>query len=321
MKFHYHLLINQASGGGNGKKTSTKLIELLEKRSYSFTSYFTEYPNHELEIVENLATDILFPWQEEFTDTLDCYPLLIVIGGDGTLHQVVNQLKQMDQKLPIAYIPAGSGNDFARGVGLSREVEKAFRQIIKTQEPRSINVLAYEEKIQETTGISVNNVGIGLDAAIVEHTNQSVTKKNLNKYNLGSLTYISSVFHVLFKQKGFPILVECNGQTYSYKKAFLCTTTNHPYFGGGVAIAPMADAAKPVLDLVLVERLSMFKIAWLIFLLMRKKHATSRYYHHHSASKLRIISTTPQYMQADGEALGEGSYDISYSIQSQLFWF
>ncbi len=54
------------------------------------------------------------------------YPLLVVIGGDGTLHQVVSELQLEQQQIPVAYIPAGSGNDFARSIELPREPEKHF---------------------------------------------------------------------------------------------------------------------------------------------------------------------------------------------------
>jgi YegS/Rv2252/BmrU family lipid kinase len=318
MTFHYYLLVNPAAGGGNGKRISEQLVSLMNKHNYLFTTYLTQYPNHELEIVADLATNSLRPFESK--ESNEPFPLLIVVGGDGTLHQVINQLKMMAIELPIAYIPAGSGNDFARGIGLSRDAEQDFQRIIQTTQPRKINILTYEEAIQEQMGISVNNVGIGLDAAIVHRTNHSTTKENLNKYNLGSLSYIASVLHVLFKQKGFPILVEANGQTYQYDKAFLCTTTNHPYFGGGVPLAPMAAIEKATLDFVVVERIPLYKIFWLIFLLFRKKHHLSKYYHHLSCTKLRIVSPTPQFSQADGEELGKGPYDISLTLTQQLFW-
>jgi diacylglycerol kinase family enzyme len=100
----------------------------------------------------------------------------------------------------------------------------------------------------------------------------------------------------------------------------LCTTTNHPYFGGGVAIAPTASVREKKFDFVLVERVSIFKIFWLIGLLMRKKHMNSRYFHHLSTSKLRIISTVPQHGQEDGEEMGQRPFDITFTTANQLFW-
>ncbi|MDT2755985.1 diacylglycerol kinase family lipid kinase [Enterococcus asini] len=320
MNFHFHLLINQASGSGQGKKVGDKIIALLEDKKFAHTIHLSQYPGHERKIARDLAQHTLVPWDEDQKLT-DPYPLLLVIGGDGTLHQVINEFYQLNCDVPVAYIPGGSGNDFARGIGLSLKPEQAFWQIVKAKKPQSINTLVYDEMIQAETGVAVNNVGIGLDAAIVATTNDSTAKKKLNKYNLGSLSYISSILKLLFTQKGFPILVETNGNQYSFEKAFLCTTTNHPYFGGGVAIAPMAQAEKRSLDLVVVERIPMYKLFWLIIKLARKKHTTSKYFHHFTSSRLRIVSTLPQYGQADGEVLSRRPFDITFTTRNQWIWY
>ncbi|WP_280739204.1 MULTISPECIES: YegS/Rv2252/BmrU family lipid kinase [unclassified Enterococcus] len=323
MNFHYHLLVNPASGSGTGEKAAKKIIALLDKNHCQYTLYLTEVAGDETKIASQLAEETLVPWQENTAADYEekAYPLLVVLGGDGTLHEVLNCFYQLAVKFPIAYIPAGSGNDFARGVGLSKEPEQAFWHLFKTKEPRNLNVLAYQDAMQEESGLTFNNFGIGLDAAVVAAANQSATKKHLNKFKLGSLSYMAQIFKILFTQKGFPILVDVNGQKVNFKKTFLCTTTNHPYFGGGIAIAPMADVNKETFELVVVERVALFKIFWLVILLLRKKHVNSKYYHHFSAKKMRIISTVPQYGQADGETIQPQPFDIQFTLAKQLFWF
>lgn len=323
MKFHYILLINQVSGNGNGKKTGAIIQNLLDEQKMSYESYYTEYAGHEAELAKELANSKLIGWNAEIkSDYADkLYPLLVVIGGDGTLHQVLNQFYRMDKEIPVSYIPGGSGNDFARGINLPKDPQKAFWAIQRAKEPQIINTLTYEEKIQTETGLAINNIGIGLDAAIVAATNDSMTKKTLNKYNLGSFAYIASIVKVLFTQKGFPILLEVNGEEFTFKKAFLCTTTNHPYFGGGVAIAPMAKATVSDIDLVVVERISMIKIFGLIIRLITNKLTTSKHYHHFTGHKLRIVSTVPEYGQADGEVMGLRPFDITFSTRPQLIWY
>lgn len=324
MKFHFHVLINQASGSGRGQKVGEKITALLEDKKFPHTVYFTNHAGHERELVRNLVyNEVLIPWDSEnqVTDEERLFPLLMVIGGDGTLHQVLNELYRLNTDIPVSYIPGGSGNDFARGIGLSRQPEKAFWQIVQAQEPQAVNNLVYDEKIQEETGVVINNVGIGLDAAIVNATNDSLTKQQLNKYNLGSLAYIISIVKVLFTQRGFPIRVEVNGAAHAFNKAFLCTTTNHPYFGGGVAIAPMAKADKANIDLVVIERINMFKIFWLIIKLIRKTHTNSKHFHHFNSSKIRIVSTVPEYGQADGEVMGKRPFDITFTTKRQWIWY
>ncbi|KAF1296400.1 diacylglycerol kinase [Enterococcus sp. JM4C] len=323
MQFHYHFLINPTAGSGSAEKIVARIIDIASTRGFPYTTYYTQFAGHEQQIAQDLAKETLIPWKADNLSELDedtTFPLLVVIGGDGTLHQVVNAFYHLAVEIPVAYVPAGSGNDFARGIGLPKEAEKAFWQIVKTPFPREVSLIAYDEKIQEERGVVMNNVGIGLDAAIVHATNDSATKKRLNKYNLGSLAYIASIIKVLFMQKGFPIMVDINGQQKNFAKAFLCTTTNHPYFGGGVAIAPTANAEKNQLDFVLVERINLFKIFWLIILLLQKKQMNSKYFHHFTANKLRIVSTMPQYGQADGEVMGSRSFDIYFSMKKQWIW-
>lgn len=319
MKKHFYLVINGNAGGGTGQKAAEKIIKQLQIANIDYTTFYTDYAGHETEIVQKLAQETLMPWGEDLANEI--FPLLVVLGGDGTLHSVINAMQDFDSKIPIGYIPCGSGNDFARGVGIDRQAEKAFVQLLKAESPQEIQVITYIESVHDEAGLAVNNIGIGLDAAIVHAANTSASKNTLNKFNMGSLSYIFSILKVLFTQKGFPILVEMNGKKLEFDRAFLCTVTNHPYFGGGVPIAPVADPRKPVLDFVLVERVSIFKIFWLIILLMRKKHMNSKYFYHFQSSKFRIVSTIPQYVHADGEILGKKSTDISFGTQTRTFWF
>ncbi|WP_086349157.1 diacylglycerol/lipid kinase family protein [Candidatus Enterococcus clewellii] len=319
MEKHLYLIINKEAGSGNGKKVADKLEKQLALLSVKHTIFYTEYAGHERLIVQQLAVETLVPWQE--AQEHDLFPLLVIMGGDGTLHSAVNALYEIDPTIPVGYLPCGSGNDFARGTGIERQLEKGLSQILRAEEPQIIQVIRYEDAVQNEKGFAVNNVGIGLDAAIVQAANTSKTKQTLNKFNMGSLSYLFSILKVLFTQKGFPILVDINGKSMEVSRAFLCTVTNHPYFGGGVAIAPTADPRKPIFDLVLVERINIFKIFWLIYLLSRKKHMESKNFHHYQTSKLRIVSTIPEYVHADGEILGEQNLDITFTIHEGLFWF
>ena len=73
---------------------------------------------------------------------------MIIVGGDGTLHQVLDTFYQMEVEFPVAYIPAGSGNDFARGAGLPK-IPKGLQLILAAQSPEKVHIMAYEEKISE----------------------------------------------------------------------------------------------------------------------------------------------------------------------------
>lgn len=320
MDFHYHLLINPAAGSGNAKKTAAIVIDLLDQGDYTYTPYYTNFAGEEKEIVIRIAP-LLTPWQKDLVLKDEAFHLLIVIGGDGTLHEVVNHFYLTGLEFPVSYIPAGSGNDFARGIGLKRDPKKALEQILSAKEPQAINVLTYEEKIGEEYGLVLNNVGIGFDAFIVATTNASQSKKVLNKYHLGSASYLFYLVEALLKQKTFPTLVEMNGQCYDFDRTYLCTTTNIPYFGGGIPIAPMANPRKETIDLVIVEKPNIFAIMRFLLQLIFKRHTKNKHYQHFTSSKIRIVSVGPQEGQADGEALGNRSYDLNFATSNQLIWY
>ena len=199
MNIHYYLIINEQASSGNGRKVARKVIQQLKQQELKYTALYTDYAGHE-KLTKELAETTLLPWSEDLD--VSTFPILVVLGGDGTLHNVINSLLPYDSTIPLSYIPCGSGNDFARGVGLSRNIDKALHQILRTRRPKEIQTIHYVEANQEEIGLATNNVGLGLDAAIVEKpTNRH--QKALNKFKLGSLSYISSIIHVFLDKKAF----------------------------------------------------------------------------------------------------------------------
>ncbi|SKA14516.1 lipid kinase, YegS/Rv2252/BmrU family [Pilibacter termitis] len=315
----YHIIINTNAGSGNGKRIGEELLQYLDEKNVLYTAYFTHFAGEEVEITERLAEKgELREWQGEEEN----FPLLVVLGGDGTLHQVLNALDKTSKKIPVAYIPAGSGNDFARGVGIVRnDTKKAFEQIVQAKKPQKIQVLRYFERVKQEKGVAVNNFGVGIDAAIVASTNQSVSKKALNKYKLGSFSYIFSILKVLFTQKSYPAEVIADGKKHEFPNTFLATVTNHAYFGGGVSICPPADVRSEKVDLVLIEKENWLVIFWLLSLIFRGKHLKSKYVHHFKCETLQLEAKEEQFGQIDGETVKPRKFALNFVSESRLFWF
>lgn len=320
MELFYHLLVNPNSGGGQGRIAGEQVIQYLKAAKLPYSARFTTHPDHERRLIQEMAVHDLKTFDEKMSPE-EVYPLLVVIGGDGTIHQVVNELYRLNKQIPIAYIPAGSGNDFARGLGLTREPITIMKQIIQNKQPKECSIIYYNEGIYQEEGLALNNIGIGLDAAIVYETNHSKIKGLLQKFNLHSFSYLSSIIRTLMKQRPFPILVEANGKQYSYPKTYLCTTSNHPYFGGGVPIAPNASVHNEKVDLVVIEKPSWLLVPWIAFNIFRKTHLNKKFCHYFQANKIKIVSTIAEHGQADGEEMGERSFDITFTIKKQLFWY
>ncbi|APB31885.1 diacylglycerol/lipid kinase family protein [Vagococcus teuberi] len=314
-KLVLHLLVNQHAGSGRGARQYKEVKKQLIEKEIPFESYLTEYAGHEKEIVETLLQTTLKP----YVSGKPFNHLLVVLGGDGTLHEVVNALKEYPD-IPIGYLPSGSGNDFARGVGVSRKINQALEQLLSVTHPTSISLMQATDVETNDTRLILNNVGVGIDAKIVATANHSKAKSLLNQLKLGSLSYVSAALSSIFKQPSFPLIVETSTEKKEFKKAFLCTTTNHPYFGGGVAIDPTASAYTDDIHLIIVEKIFPLSLAWLIIKLFFKQHLTSPYLHRFVDSELTLTCPIAQVGQADGEELGEQEFKLRFKTTHRLFW-
>lgn len=310
-KTMYHFVINEFSGSGNGKKVWQLLEEYLQKQKIGYTVTKSTYAGETVEIVDLLASRLLKETE-----------LIVIVGGDGTLHEAIHGLSEEHAFLPLGYIPAGSGNDFARGVGISKKPLAALKQILHATEARTLDVLSYQNNICKKKGYAVNNVGIGFDALIVKLTNHSPSKVLLNKYNLGSLAYLSSLIKAYFTQPAFPIFIEVDGHKQRIEKAFLVTITNHPYFGGGVQIAPMAKPDDGVIDVIILAKLPLLQIAFLfICMLLGGWHTRFKSVQHFKGHTIQIQTIQAEDGQADGEELGNQLYSLNFSTNARQFWF
>ncbi|AQP54170.1 hypothetical protein CBF34_06435 [Vagococcus penaei] len=311
----WHIIVNESAGSGKGKRVLNKTRHYLINQHIPFKVYSTTHAGHEKEITQQLISTTLIEWSAN----LELFPLLVIIGGDGTLHEVINTLADYPN-IPIAYLPGGSGNDFARGANISRRTLKALKHIEATTQPKSLHLVkAYNQQTKQNY-YGVNNLGIGLDAAIVKQANSSQAKGNLNRMHLGALAYLFASIKVLREQQPFPVDVTFDQKKQSFKRAYLCTVTNHPYFGGGVAIDPTANVLEPKLSLVVVERISFIKILGLICRLLLKTHLSSRHVNHFKASTFEISTNESVYGQIDGEELDKEDFHLTFSIAQRLFW-
>lgn len=247
--------------------------------------------------------------------------LLLIIGGDGTLNEALVGLGEEQKNIPLAYIPAGSGNDFAKGVSISNNVNEALEQILNCKEPKKIDILRFHENILNETGYAVNNIGIGFDAATVRYANLSTLKKKLNTVKMASFTYLVSLVIILFKQKGFPIEVKVNDIHVTFPKAFLVTVNNHPYFGGGMEISPKASPYDNCVDLIVLQKVPVIKIIYLLILMLNGgRHLKNKDVYHFQGSHIQILSHQLEDIQTDGEFSGNKSVDLSIKSSFRYFW-
>ena len=123
----YHFIVNNTSGGGRSKRVWEELQNYLLEHEIRYKAHFTEYEGHAKKLADRVC-DI---------DREKVY--LIVVGGDGTLNEVLNGMHDFE-KIRFGYIPTGSGNDFARGMKINGTPTENLERILQAEETTPIDL-------------------------------------------------------------------------------------------------------------------------------------------------------------------------------------
>ena len=113
-----YFIVNQTARTGKSSKVWEKVQTLLADVDIPYKFYMTEYENHATELAKMISQK----------DDMDI--CIIVVGGDGTMNEVINGIVDFE-RVRFGIIPAGSGNDFGRGLGIGKDVEENVKRIIR----------------------------------------------------------------------------------------------------------------------------------------------------------------------------------------------
>ncbi len=300
-----HLLVNLKSGSNKGAKALKEIEAALKKEKLAYNIQISTYPGQLVPIATKTANEI--------NNNYEC---IVVVGGNGSLNQALNGVKNsLHPDTPLAYFPAGTGNDFARAAKLQNNPLKFIKKIKNHPTVTNVDCGRYQDLLTGEEKYFVNNLGIGFDAFVVNKTNHSKLKTKFNKINIGNLTYGINIAQALKGQDNFKVKILTNEHTYSYDHAYLVTTTNHPYFGGGVPILPIANIYNHKLDIAIVEKPNLAKFLYLFSkLLLNGSHMQSKQFHYFEANKIEVETYQAEYGQLDGEELNRRKFHLKFEV-------
>ncbi len=303
----YHIIVNPASRSGRGKKYWERILPVLTERNVPYHVHFTEYHRHATEIVKALTTHI------------ECTPEilhLIVLGGDGTVNEVLQGISRFD-KVALSYIPTGSSNDLARDIGISTDPVKALLHLLDDSDILTLDmgIVHYLDKNSDTPVSGERrflvSCGIGYDAAICQQALRSKVKNILNKCGLGKLTYLMIALIQLIAVKrtnGQMILYKnCDfensvlGQTVLLTQFLFLAGMNHKYEGGGFKFAPDADTCDGILNLCCVSGIKKHKVFQALPAGFKGEHFRFDGVDPYAAPSYRIQLDEPCWVHTDGE--------------------
>ncbi len=295
MKLHFILNTTARTGSSASVWNSIKIRLVDEKIPYKI--HPTTYPG--------AATDLA----RELSQLSDERVYVIVIGGDGTFNEVLNGITDFN-KVRIGLIPAGSGNDFARGVGLHSGIagfEAILHSIKQEEEGHPVSRIDLGEASYEGNsrlfGISA---GIGLDAIVCKKALTSPLKKVLNRLHLGKLTYILLTVYTLFSMETTGAAVTySDGRRIPVRKMIFAAGMNLYAEGGGVPMAPKANPKDGKLSLTIAHGIPKAVTFLKLPLLLAGKQEKLKGFDIYEDREFTIRTNKAFTLHTDGEYCGE----------------
>ncbi|MBR3864513.1 MAG: diacylglycerol kinase family lipid kinase [Clostridia bacterium] len=274
-----HFIINGKSGSGMGSKVEQKISEILNARGIEHSFYRTEYPKHATELAKQLS--------ESGAKTI------VAVGGDGTIHEVLNGLDV--EKVNLGIIPVGSGNDFIESVKIPLNVEKSLALIIDGE--------AKETDFLVCDGIRCANiVGTGIDVEILERCER-------NKILKGKIKYFCSLIVSLIKFKFYDFKLRKGDETQDRSAMIVCCC-NGKFFGGGIPMCPNAEPADNQMDFIIVNRMKKSKMIGYLIKLMKGKILEQEFCDYVRQDHAEAIFDHPISIEIDGEIYRDIKFDV-----------
>jgi YegS/Rv2252/BmrU family lipid kinase len=231
------------------------------------------------------------------------YDVVVAVGGDGTVHEVLNGLMAHppESRPTLGLLPTGSGNDTRRTLGVSTDLTQAALEL-STGRRRAFDVGV-------CNGTYFNNsFAAGMDAKV---TAKAVEYKVTKKRD-GLWLYLTALLHVLFNDlEPFSVSLSLDGADPECVDTLIVACTNGPTYGGGFFICPDAVPDDGVFDICMIDPLKLHEALWRLPFVIAGKHTNMRVVHMSRHSSVVIECANPMPAQIDGEVLLERRYEIS----------
>ena len=295
---HLIIIANPFSGGGNGKKQFDCLVNYCLKNNITFSTYLTQYAGEMIEMIPRIIQN------------LSSEQKIIIIGGDGTLNEAISALIQFNQEIPVAYLPAGTGNDFAREMKLTHDIPTFIKHLQN---------ISYHEKMSHKKGIAINSLGFGIDAAICQ-LNTFQVKSQKKRFGLNKLSYLTPIIDAFKNHQKFQASIQIDDEPVQIAdKNLLVGLFNHSYFGGGIQFVPTAKQNSHHFEVVVARDVTTKVILKAFpFILWNKQHF-ERFPNHllkQTATKACIKIKQPILMQTDGEVTSFETVDLEAKLMT-----
>ena len=293
---HWFVIVNPISGAGHGLKDYPQIAKLLRDNQIYHDAVFTEHPHHAAELTVEAVNK--------------GYRKIIVIGGDGTLNEVVNGLfiQQVcePKDIRLAVITVGTGNDWGRTFGIPTHYSEAIRAIKEGKTfLQDVGAVTYTESKFSQTRYMVNVAGLGFDAFVISIFNHWKAKGFKGRW-----LYIASILQAYFKYKSSGVKISIDGEQIFNNLLFSIAVGICKYNGGGVQQLPKAVADDGLLDITLIKPVHWWHVVFRLQRFFNGGIYSIGHVKHFQGKHIHIESTPPIRLECDGELMGGTDVDI-----------
>ncbi len=257
----------------------------------------TVYPGHAIELAKQAGEQ--------------GYNMVIAMGGDGTVHEVINGLMQVpeEQRPILGVVPVGSGNDFAHAIGVPKPSDHALAHALKGEASTVDLCLMTDEHGRKV--YFDNTLGIGFDAIVTIRSHKLPVVR-------GFLMYLTAVIQtILLDHHPAHVQIETDQETMD-DYMLMTTICNGGREGGGFMLSPNSNITDGLMEFVIVRKVSRAMMFRLVPEFMKGTHPHfTKEIRMGSCKKFVMCADRPLYIHADGEiftSFGSNLRKVTFEI-------
>lgn len=274
----YKVIVNPAAGRGDVSKFVPQLRDFFARNRLDYDLAVTKSPGHAIELAREAGGG---------------FDAVVAVGGDGTVNEVINGI--MGTGAALGIIPAGTGNDVARTMGIPFSLEKATAAL---KNPVAVPVDVGED----LDGFFVCILGIGFPSDVMHHANTS------NSRFRGPTAIKASIIQVVNKLQPYSVEVETDDSSFTAKVMGIFIL-NTRYTGGGVQVAPDAVYDDGLLDVAIMYEMGKLEFLNILPKSFKGKHVGHPKVQIIRTGKIRINTEQPLRKDFDGNIYGTTPVD------------
>jgi len=279
----YVFLVNPTAGTGYAGQVIRKLEPILKEKQTDYRIVESRYVGHCTELAARMAKDPEIK-------------AVVAVGGDGTVSETAEGL--CGTRKPMGIIPAGTGNDLIKSVGIPKDPEKALEALLeRTASPVDTGTV--------NDRFFLNVCGTGFDVTVLDYT--LAYKKRFR----GLLPYLLGLLKAVSHYRPVYLEVTRDGRREA-GEYLVCTIANGKYIGGGIPICPAADISDGKLNLILIRNVPRWKIPFYLPGLMLSQDLKFSITRHEAVESIRLLGQAMR-INVDGDI--RELEDVTFRIQ------